>query len=63
MNSEEFGGGHGLVEIHAVFAWGRKTYRTNKILSVPVTKIQIEAINHGLRKTMPKCTVDNVTFY
>jgi hypothetical protein len=32
-------------------------------LVVPVTRIQIEATNHGLPNTIPKCSVDNVAFY
>ena len=63
MNWDEFGSGHGLLEIHAVFAWDRKTYKTTKILSVPVTGIQIKATNHGLPNMIPKCSVDNGAFY
>jgi len=64
INWEEFESGHGLLEIHAVFACkDRKTYRTTKILSVPVIGIQIEATNHGLPNTIPKCSVDSVAFY
>jgi hypothetical protein len=64
MNWEEFGSGHGLLEIHAVFSWkDRKTHRTTKILSSTVTELQMEATNHGLPNTIPKCSVDNVAFY
>jgi hypothetical protein len=56
--------GHDLLEIHAVFACkDRKTCRTTKILSVQVTRIQIEATNHGLPNTFPKCSIDNVAFH
>jgi hypothetical protein len=63
MNWKKFGSGHGLVEIHAAFVWDRKTYRTTKILSVPVARIQTEHTNRGLKNAIAKCSVDYVAFY
>jgi len=51
---------------YARYSPGRTEKRTElpkSSLSVPITRIQIKATNHGLPKMIPKCSVDNVAFY